>query len=121
MEWKEILSHVDHTLLKPEATWEDIRQVVEEGIHYGCASVCIPPAYVQRAAEYAAGRVAICTVIGFPNGYNAAPRAKNASASSLVAMPPAAFTFTWGAVCCRSRATSWAVAPPVEKPVEVLM
>ena len=70
MEWKEILSHVDHTLLKPEATWEDIRQVVEEGIHYGCASVCIPPAYVQRAAEYAAGRVAICTVIGFPNGYN---------------------------------------------------
>ena len=65
MEWKEILSHVDHTLLKPEATWE--------GIHYGCASVCIPPAYVQRAAEYAAGRVAICTVIGFPNGYNAAP------------------------------------------------
>ena len=73
MEWKEILSHVDHTLLKPEATWEDIRQVVEEGIHYGCASVCIPPAYVQRAAEYAAGRVAICTVIGFPNGYNAAP------------------------------------------------
>ena len=73
MEWKEILSHVDHTLLNPEATWEDIRQVVEEGIHYGCASVCIPPAYVQRAAEYAAGRVAICTVIGFPNGYNAAP------------------------------------------------
>ena len=72
MEWKEILTHVDHTLLKPEATWEDIRQVVEEGIHYGCASVCIPPAYVQRAAEYAAGRVAICTVIGFPNGYNAA-------------------------------------------------
>ena len=70
MEWKEILSHVDHTLLNPEATWEDIRQVVEEGIHYGCASVCIPPAYVQRAAEYAAGRVAICTVIGFPNGYN---------------------------------------------------
>lgn len=70
MEWKEILSHVDHTLLKPEATWEDIRQVVEEGIHYGCASVCIPPAYVQRAAEYAAGRVAICTVIGFPNGYD---------------------------------------------------
>ena len=64
MEWKEILSHVDHTLLKPEATWEDIRQVVEEGI---------PPAYVQRAAEYAAGRVPICTVIGFPNGYNAAP------------------------------------------------
>ena len=43
MEWKEILSHVDHTLLKQEARWEDIQKIVEEGIHYGCASVCIPP------------------------------------------------------------------------------
>ena len=70
MEWKEILSHVDHTLLKPEATWEDIRQVVEEGIHYGCASVCIPASYVKQAAEYVAGQIAVCTVIGFPNGYD---------------------------------------------------
>ena len=68
MEWKEILSHVDHTLLNPEATWEDIRQVVEEGIHYGCASVCIPPAYVQRAAEYAAGRIFISAPPGARNG-----------------------------------------------------
>ena len=70
MEWKEILAHVDHTLLKPQARWEEIRQIVEEGIAYGCASVCISPSYVQQAAEYAAGRVPICTVIGFPNGYS---------------------------------------------------
>ena len=70
MEWKEILSHVDHTLLKPQASWEDIRQLVDEGIQYGCASVCIPPSYVSRAARYAEGRVRICTVIGFPNGYD---------------------------------------------------
>lgn len=70
MEWKEILSHVDHTLLKQEARWEDIQKIVEEGIHYGCASVCIPPSYVKQAAEYAQGKVKVCTVIGFPNGYN---------------------------------------------------
>ena len=70
MEWKEILSHVDHTLLKQEVRWEDIQKIVEEGIHYGCASVCIPPSYVKQAAEYAQGKVKVCTVIGFPNGYN---------------------------------------------------
>lgn len=70
MEWKELLSHVDHTLLKPEAGWEEIRTIVDQGAKYQCASVCIPPAYVKRAAEYAQGRVRICTVIGFPNGYN---------------------------------------------------
>lgn len=70
MEWNQILSHVDHTLLKQEARWEDIRNIVEEGIRYGCASVCIPPSYVKQAAEYAQGKVKVCTVIGFPNGYN---------------------------------------------------
>lgn len=70
MEWNQILSHVDHTLLKQEARWEDIQKIVEEGIHYGCASVCIPPSYVKQAAEYAQGKVKVCTVIGFPNGYN---------------------------------------------------
>lgn len=70
MEWQEILSHVDHTLLKQEARWEDIQKIVDEGIHYGCASVCIPPSYVKQAAEYAQGKVKVCTVIGFPNGYN---------------------------------------------------
>ena len=70
MEWNQILSHVDHTLLKQEARWEDIQNIVEEGIRYGCASVCIPPSYVKQAAEYAQGKVKVCTVIGFPNGYN---------------------------------------------------
>lgn len=70
METKEILSHVDHTLLNQTATWDDIKQIIDDGIKYGCASVCIPPSYVQTAAEYADGAVKICTVIGFPNGYN---------------------------------------------------
>lgn len=70
MEWKELLSHVDHTLLRQDARWEEIRKIVEEGIAYGCASVCIPPSYVKQAADYAQGKVKICTVIGFPNGYS---------------------------------------------------
>lgn len=70
MERSEVLSHVDHTLLASTATWEDIRQIVDDSIEYGCASVCIPPSFVRRAAEYADGRTKICTVIGFPNGYN---------------------------------------------------
>jgi deoxyribose-phosphate aldolase len=69
MELKELLSHVDHTLLKPESTWPQIKEIVDEGIVYGAASVCIPPAFVRRAHAYAQGKVNICTVIGFPNGY----------------------------------------------------
>lgn len=69
MTLQNILSHVDHTLLKQTATWEDIRKIIDDGIAYGTASVCIPPSYVRQAAEYSAGRVKICTVIGFPNGY----------------------------------------------------
>ena len=67
---KEILSHVDHTLLSVAATWDEIREVVVDGIRFETASVCIPPRFVQAAAAHAAGRVKICTVIGFPNGYN---------------------------------------------------
>lgn len=67
---KEILSHVDHTLLSVAATWDEIRDVVDDGIRFQTASVCIPPRFVQAAAAHAAGRVKICTVIGFPNGYN---------------------------------------------------
>jgi deoxyribose-phosphate aldolase len=70
MDVKEILGHVDHTLLKQTATWEDIRKIVDDGIKYQTASVCIPPSFVRQASEYADGRVKICTVIGFPNGYN---------------------------------------------------
>lgn len=70
MEISEILSKVDHTLLKPEATWQDIQQICEDGILYKVASVCIPPSFVKKASDYVKGEVAICTVIGFPNGYN---------------------------------------------------
>ncbi len=70
MDVERILSMVDHTLLAQGATWDDIRQIVDDGIKYHCASVCIPASYVKQAAEYAAGGVKICTVIGFPNGYS---------------------------------------------------
>ena len=69
MNKKELLSHVDHTLLSPTATWEEIKAICDQGIRYGCASVCIPPSYVRQAAEYLQGRCPVCTVIGFPNGY----------------------------------------------------
>lgn len=70
MDIKKILSAVDHTLLRPDATFEEIREICNDGIKYGTASVCIPASYVKLAADYAAGRVAICTVIGFPCGYS---------------------------------------------------
>lgn len=70
MEVKEILSKVDHTLLSQSATWEQIKQICDDGMNYGCASVCIPASYVKQAAEYVEGRLPICTVIGFPNGYS---------------------------------------------------
>lgn len=70
MELKDILSKVDHTLLSQTATWEEIRAICDDGIRYGCASVCIPASYVKQAAEYVTGRVPVCTVIGFPNGYS---------------------------------------------------
>ena len=68
-ELKNILSRVDHTLLAQGATWNEIKAICDDGIKYGCASVCIPASYVKQAAEYVAGRLPICTVIGFPNGY----------------------------------------------------
>lgn len=68
MNVNEILKHVDHTLLLQGATWEEIRQICDDGIKYQTASVCIPPCYVKKASEYVQGKVAICTVIGFPNG-----------------------------------------------------
>ena len=65
---EEILRKVDHTLLKQTATWEEIRKLCDDAMAYGTASVCIPPCYVKRAHEYVHGEMAICTVIGFPNG-----------------------------------------------------
>ena len=70
MELKKILSAVDHTLLAQTATWEQIRAICDDGRKYGCASVCIPPRFVKQAAEYLGESLAVCTVIGFPNGYN---------------------------------------------------
>ncbi len=69
MEKQEILRFVDHTLLKQTATWEEIREICREGLENGTASVCIPPAFVAQASEYLQGRLPVCTVIGFPNGY----------------------------------------------------
>ena len=73
MSEEEILEHVDHTLLLQTATWEEIRQICDDAMQYQTASVCIPPCFVQRAKEYVQGRVAICTVIGFPNGNMTTP------------------------------------------------
>ncbi len=69
MDIKEILSRCDHTLLKQEATWEDIKAICDDGVKFGCASVCIPPCYVRQASEYLGDKLKVCTVIGFPNGY----------------------------------------------------
>ena len=70
MDIKEILSKCDHTLLSQTATWEQIKAICDDGITYGTASVCIPASYVKQAKEYVGDRLAICTVIGFPNGYS---------------------------------------------------
>ena len=70
MNQTEILKTVDHTLLTQTATWEEIRQVLDDGIAYGTASACIPAAYVKQAVAYVNGRLPSCTVIGFPNGYH---------------------------------------------------
>ena len=70
MDKKEILKRVDHTLLTQTATWEEIKVICDDAIAYGTASVCIPPSYVKRVKEYVGDRMAVCTVIGFPNGYN---------------------------------------------------
>lgn len=69
MDIQNILAHCDHTLLAQTATWEDIRAVCDDGMKYGTASVCIPPCYVKAAKDYVGDKLAICTVIGFPNGY----------------------------------------------------
>lgn len=70
MNIKEILSKVDHTLLSQNATWDEIKNICDDGITYGTASVCIPASYVKRAKEYVGDRLQVCTVIGFPNGYS---------------------------------------------------
>ncbi len=70
MNKQEILSRVDHTILTPTATWEQVKAICDEGMEFATASVCIPPRYVKKAAEYVGNRLKVCTVIGFPNGYS---------------------------------------------------
>lgn len=69
-EFQQVLKMVDHTLLSQQATWEEIKTLCDDAIHFGTASVCIPPSFVRRAKDYVGDKMAICTVIGFPNGYN---------------------------------------------------
>lgn len=70
MDKKLIFEKVDHTLLTQTATWEEIKQICDDALEYQVASVCIPPSYVKQAKEYLKDKMAVCTVIGFPNGYN---------------------------------------------------
>ncbi len=70
MDIQNILSHCDHTLLSQSATWEQIKELCDDGMRYHTASVCIPPCFVKQAKEYVKDQLAICTVIGFPNGYH---------------------------------------------------
>ena len=70
MDRKEILKHVDHTILTPTATWEQVKKVCDEGIQYQTASVCIPPRFMKDAHAYVGDKLKLCTVIGFPNGYS---------------------------------------------------
>ncbi len=70
MDTKNILAHCDHTLLKQESTWAQIKQICDDGLKYHCASVCIPAGYVKQAADHVGNDLKICTVIGFPNGYS---------------------------------------------------
>lgn len=69
MTQEEMLTHVDHTLLTQTATWDEIKQILDDAMKYKVASACIPASYVKEAADYVDGKLAICTVIGFPNGY----------------------------------------------------
>lgn len=70
MELKDILKYVDHTILTQTATWEEVKTLCDDAVSYGTASVCIPPSYVRQAKEYVQDKMAVCTVIGFPNGYH---------------------------------------------------
>lgn len=72
MDKQEILSRCDHTLLNVNSTWEEIKQICDDGMRYRTASVCIPPSFIKRAKEYVGDRLVLCTVIGFPNGYSTA-------------------------------------------------
>ena len=69
MNKQEIMRHVDHTILTTTATWEQVQAICDQGLKYNTASVCIPPRYVKKAHQYLGSRLKVCTVVGFPNGY----------------------------------------------------
>ena len=70
MEIKEILKYVDHTLLKQESTWEQMKVICDDAMNFSTASVCVPPSFVKQCKDYCGDKMKICTIIGFPNGYN---------------------------------------------------
>lgn len=70
MEIKDILKYVDHTLLKQDSTWEQMKVICDDAIKFSTASVCVPPSFVKQCKDYCGDKMKICTVIGFPNGYN---------------------------------------------------
>lgn len=70
MNKEDILKKVDHTILSQTAKWEDVKKICDDGIKYNVASICIPPCYVEQAKKYVGEKLKVCTVIGFPNGYN---------------------------------------------------
>ncbi|MDE7261768.1 MAG: deoxyribose-phosphate aldolase, partial [Oscillospiraceae bacterium] len=84
MDVKEILKHVDHSLLLQPTTWEEIKQICDDAVKYGTASVCIPPCYVKEASGYLQGKMTVCTVVGFPNG-NTTTAAKEFEARDAIA------------------------------------
>lgn len=84
MDPKQLCALVDHTLLKQTATWDEIKQLCDEAIAYGTASVCIPPCYVEQAHDYVQGKMTICTVVGFPNG-NSTPASKEFETREAIA------------------------------------
>lgn len=73
MKVRDIINMVDHTILKQDCTWEEVKTTLDDAINYGAASVCLPPTFVKQAKEYVGANLAICTVIGFPNGYHTTP------------------------------------------------
>ena len=100
MDRSQLLSHVDHTLLRQDATWPEMQALCDEALHYHTASVCVPPSYVSQCAAYLAGRIPVCTVIGFPNGY-ATPATKAFEAADAVGTAPT--RLTWSSIWAGSR------------------
>ena len=112
-ELQDILSRVDHTLLSQTATWAEIRTICDDGVKYGCASVCIPASYVRRAAEYVDGQIAVCTVIGFPNGYDTTAAKCFEAADAVKTARPRSI---WSSTSAGSRTACMTTSSPRSEP-----